>query len=263
MTPNRLLAHRGLSPRGRGKPWAAAAAYSRRRSIPAWAGETLAANADSARIAVYPRVGGGNVVKAPTDAGKSGLSPRGRGKLARVRAIVSGQGSIPAWAGETAMRNACRPYLRVYPRVGGGNQAKSRHSARARGLSPRGRGKRQRQRRQLTHRRSIPAWAGETPIPPPSQGAGGSIPAWAGETMAGSMSTKISAVYPRVGGGNAGTMRWRYGRIGLSPRGRGKRRLSIILYAGSRSIPAWAGETLHLPAQACSRTVYPRVGGGN
>ena len=51
----------GLSPRGRGKPAAAACAHRRARSIPAWAGETKHPWELAPFVEVYPRVGGGNV----------------------------------------------------------------------------------------------------------------------------------------------------------------------------------------------------------
>ena len=51
---------RGLSPRGRGKPKAYTARRASRRSIPAWAGETIRIAHRAAGRWVYPRVGGGN-----------------------------------------------------------------------------------------------------------------------------------------------------------------------------------------------------------
>ena len=50
-------------------------------------------------------------------------------------------------------------------------------------------------------------------------------------------------VYPRVGGGNARRFSMSEHKVGLSPRGRGKR--GVPRWAGVvlRSIPAWAGET--------------------
>ena len=53
---------------------------ARCRSIPAWAGETLAQVIASARVKVYPRVGGGNSVRLYVKYICFGLSPRGRGK---------------------------------------------------------------------------------------------------------------------------------------------------------------------------------------
>ena len=52
-------------------------------------------------LGVYPRVGGGNKAFISLRVRPSGLSPRGRGKPARVQRITDKVRSIPAWAGET------------------------------------------------------------------------------------------------------------------------------------------------------------------
>ena len=70
-------------------------------------------------------------------------------------------------------------------------------------------------------------------------------------------------VYPRVCGGNT---QWRNrppSRRGLSPRVRGKLRLSARNHGINRSIPACAGETAIGSAPTLSPEVYPRVCGGN
>ena len=71
---------KGLSPRGRGKPLFSPRKRRRRRSIPAWAGETQRRARRSANRGVYPRVGGGNVSASSVMLYSVGLSPRGRGK---------------------------------------------------------------------------------------------------------------------------------------------------------------------------------------
>ena len=50
---------------------------------------------------------------------------------------------------------------------------------------------------------------------------------------------------------------------GLSPRGRGKPTDEAGLAQSSRSIPAWAGETMLQSNRFAAGAVYPRVGGGN
>ena len=72
--------------------------------------------------------------------------------------------------------------FKVYPRVGGGNIYRMLILCPEQGLSPRGRGK--------LRFRIIPAILS------------GSIPAWAGETERLTAEMPITAVYPRVGGGN-------------------------------------------------------------
>ena len=114
--------------------------------------------------------------------GKSGLSPRGRGKQTHISPSLLPEGSIPAWAGETPLAVLAKLEDQVYPRVGGGNPEDAVKEPVVLGLSPRGRGKR-------------------------SKGKGkgkpsGSIPAWAGETLSWVARNRPLRVYPRVGGGN-------------------------------------------------------------
>ena len=111
----------GLSPRGRGKRCADCPCPWCKRSIPAWAGETVEVDAETPYAAVYPRVGGGNQSSAQHDKVAAGLSPRGRGKPVPRRLTYCRLRSIPAWAGETRYRQRPGQRPEVYPRVGGGN----------------------------------------------------------------------------------------------------------------------------------------------
>ena len=131
----------GLSPRGRGKRATADVRDWRERSIPAWAGETHQQRRPMQAPKVYPRVGGGNHSGLTAYVYIEGLSPRGRGKPNPFMAYKDYQGSIPAWAGETYRPSCASTPKRVYPRVGGGNFSDTPMSMRAKGLSPRGRGK--------------------------------------------------------------------------------------------------------------------------
>ena len=154
----------GLSPRGRGKRSACRRPPRRQRSIPAWAGETIGADAIFVATEVYPRVGGGNAYRMPIISPEQGLSPRGRGKQGARKRWAGRIGSIPAWAGETRAAQITADPEGVQ------------------GLSPRGRGKPDEVSDSVVRARSIPAWAGETP----RQAA----------------SVLTLTVYPRVGGGN-------------------------------------------------------------
>ena len=172
-----------------------------------------------------------------------GLSPRGRGKLGGNAMVLVPSRSIPAWAGETSWKAPYHPPFRVYPRVGGGNPSVQAARRTPMGLSPRGRGK--------------------PLVPHNPRHAERSIPAWAGETLSAPRCAGDSAVYPRVGGGNSKAYPPRRQTIGLSPRGRGKRRRYGLGVSGQGSIPAWAGETGCVGEKVPSIRVYPRVGGGN
>ena len=233
----------GLSPRGRGKRVRRTRRQPLRRSIPAWAGETITQYNDNYLAAVYPRVGGGNGAYDQRTGMQTGLSPRGRGKLRQPAACARIAGSIPAWAGETGLSDGTLRACQVYPRVGGGNLVFSKPERKHKGLSPRGRGKRAARPYGRRRGRSIPAWAGET-TPPMTP-------------------TSACWVYPRVGGGNWRGRSFRVHFGGLSPRGRGKLPRGNGVGETRRSIPAWAGETCAGTSVVCSQEVYPRVGGGN
>ena len=220
---SRPLAAQGLSPRGRGKRNTDVPHSSTSRSIPAWAGETVTRWSTGIFYWVYPRVGGGNGVSYAVVVSVAGLSPRGRGKPARLRLQEIYPGSIPAWAGETLGIPRSVTPAEVYPRVGGGNHTGQHIPSYINGLSPRGRGKQSRAGISGSRRRSIPAWAGETRA---------SAPAHCRYT-----------VYPRVGGGNRSSGSIPAPDRGLSPRGRGKPRQGFRVEQMIRSIPAWAGET--------------------
>ena len=94
----------GLSPRGRGSHLR----YPRRggavRSIPAWAGEPVSGR--------------------PRGERPEGLSPRGRGSRNPTFSFGTVVRSIPAWAGEPPGPRDLHCGLWVYPRVGGGAEAK-------------------------------------------------------------------------------------------------------------------------------------------
>ena len=192
----------GLSPHGRGKRRRRRGGYGGMGSIPARAGETSSASTSSRAAWVYPRTGGGNAASFPPAPFLYGLSPHGRGKLPAMRPASRRPGSIPARAGETRSGHRRRRATRVYPRTGGGNRPAHSPATTAAGLSPHGRGKPQ------------PGQLRDRP--------GRSIPARAGETRARRATRRLTAVYPRTGGGNARNTMPNTLPLGLSPHGRGK-----------------------------------------
>ena len=117
-----------------------------------------------------------------------------------------------------------------------------RFSANIWGLSPRGRGNPGCNPRSQCPSRSIPAWAGEPEVP--------------------STGTHWHTVYPRVGGGTISLITNFVCSSGLSPRGRGNRRLAAAVNHPRGSIPAWAGEPFTAARIPNGQRVYPRVGGG-
>ena len=191
-------------------------------SIPAWAGEPLAAVLDEQHHRVYPRVGGGTPFVQFGASRAFGLSPRGRGNLARYTCGRTGYRSIP--------------------RVGGGTAESAPTHTWGSGLSPRGRGNPIQNVPVARCLRSIPAWRGNPSRNTDDRHLQGSIPAWAGEPIIPILILCPLRVYPRVGGGTSwshlGNMQGR----GLSPRGRGNHRHRRDPRPADRSIPAWAGE---------------------
>ena len=211
-------------------------------SIPAWAGEPSNARIQSRAARVYPRVGGGTPIACVPACSGSGLSPRGRGNPTHRQARQTAGRSIPAWAGEPYSMAVSAISTRVYPRVGGGTSGSGPARQASRGLSPRGRGNQA--------RRSCPARCS------------GSIPAWAGEPSSSAAATRVSRVYPRVGGGTVRERVYARDQVGLSPRGRGNRAAEDTVAECRWSIPAWAGEPAIETAYGLDYGVYPRVGGG-
>ena len=74
---------------------------SNRRLIPAWAGKTQATSPATVIAWAHPRVGGDNFAEAGISTSMRGSSPRGRGKLSKLRQRDQHDRLIPAWAGKT------------------------------------------------------------------------------------------------------------------------------------------------------------------
>ena len=152
------------------------------------------------------------------------------------------------------------------------------------GLSPHGRGKLTTLADGDQVEGSIPARAGETPLPDmptinswvyPRTG-GGNDSTEAGSPPARGLSPHGRGkpgnvclvgydmrVYPRTGGGNMRTSyHWKDCK-GLSPHGRGKLGRLVFWSTNQGSIPARAGETYPAHDVFAPPRVYPRTGGGN
>ena len=133
----------GLSPRVRGNPASGRMRPERPGSIPACAGEPVAAAGVTPTGGVYPRVCGGTLEQMTQVARARGLSPRVRGNRAAPRRKPGPGRSIPACAGEPTAWAGLRQSGRVYPRVCGGTAVRLMVAVVISGLSPRVRGNRQ------------------------------------------------------------------------------------------------------------------------
>ena len=151
----------GLSPLARGNRRSGALAQSRCGSIPACAGEPLAAAAGASGLGVYPRLRGGTKRSRLRPAMAYGLSPLARGNPLGAAALDGQHGSIPACAGEPCPAPAHCALGRVYPRLRGGTTSQRGINLIKEGLSPLARGNPAGQQDFTDALGSIPACAGE------------------------------------------------------------------------------------------------------
>ena len=214
----------------------------RQGSIPACAGEPGTACHSIPAEWVYPRVCGGTTNLVTPGQLMKGLSPRVRGNPGKAVSGMRVIRSIPACAGEPGAAVIVVLLCRVYPRVCGGTDGWPKFSHTRDGLSPRVRGNRRRPRAGAQAPGSIPACAGEPPMP--------------------TTSGMAARVYPRVCGGTGYQVAPVFSLGGLSPRVRGNREYGRDSFASRRSIPACAGEPIPPDHFLCKRQVYPRVCGG-
>ena len=159
-----------------------------------------------------------------------------------LAAVVGLLGVYPACAGEPSWPTRSTPTATVYPRACGGTETAWGRDRFLEGLSPRVRGNPAREYLEVLTERSIPARAGEPPIPRPSK-------------------TKWS-VYPRACGGTSTCAAHSPGTKGLSPRVRGNHRCRYRGRVSARSIPARAGEPMEGWTRGRPAWVYPRACGG-
>ncbi len=217
------VAHRGSSPRMRGKLTVLGDAIGQVRIIPAHAGQTPGARVCVALVADHPRACGANSSLPCSLLPAVGSSPRMRGKLDGFTAAAKPARIIPAHAGQTAFGSSRRRGEADHPRACGANARIDSDCVVFNGSSPRMRGKPAQRHGGQALRRIIPAHAGQTPsCPQPSQQDHGS-----------------------------------------SPRMRGKLGVEVDDAAVVRIIPAHAGQTKPLPAAIYDRTDHPRACGAN
>ena len=133
-------ARAGLSPPTRGNRPRRSSPTTISGSIPAHAGEPADGEAERARREVYPRPRGGTPGGLRHRQSAGGLSPPTRGNRSVCTPALSGQGSIPAHAGEPAVPSESHDHSTVYPRPRGGTSGTPLYMSFSLGLSPPTRG---------------------------------------------------------------------------------------------------------------------------
>ena len=232
----------GLSPPTRGNPSVVSLFDYALRSIPAHAGEPLAAEWTTTKTTVYPRPRGGTPLRRAGVDRHQGLSPPTRGNRARIGDRASARRSIPAHAGEPPVGGVVHEVEEVYPRPRGGTICSSVSATSPGGLSPPTRGNPAGERAGPARIRSIPAHAGEPCARPRCTGG--------------------REVYPRPRGGTRGEHPLPGTSPGLSPPTRGNRRFISVYSDVGGSIPAHAGEPCAASRARGAVRVYPRPRGG-
>ena len=211
----------GSSPRMRGTRYANRMDAVRHRFIPAYAGNAAEVFAPHPTQPVHPRVCGERVANAKLTKSASGSSPRMRGTPPNHTPNNILQRFIPAYAGNAGCDARGRRLRAVHPRVCGERGRYPSQAACLVGSSPRMRGTRRR------------AWGCARRCP----------------------------VHPRVcGERNAGSKKFSQ-LYGSSPRMRGTPSRRSPRIAGSRFIPAYAGNAQARRRRRSSRAVHPRVCG--
>ncbi|MCP1683095.1 hypothetical protein J2T32_002319 [Kerstersia gyiorum] len=231
----------GSSPHARGTRADRREGRSKRRFIPACAGNTIIELAKGNTGAVHPRMRGEHVSRLAVGHPKGGSSPHARGTPPLAQAGSFQSRFIPACAGNT-IQPAARCFLRsVHPRMRGEHPSAERTKHGRDGSSPHARGTRGGRLRRPGRSRFIPACAGNT---------------WRGVSPATS-----SAVHPRMRGEHRATISIVYSLDGSSPHARGTLPEGASVPLRHRFIPACAGNTLRSTLGWTADAVHPRMRG--
>ena len=242
VSPLRRMTRAGPSPRVRGSLCCQHRGDVRGGTIPAGAGEPRRHLPRASVRRDHPRGCGGAYNQTTRLPENKGPSPRVRGsRRARPWAAMP-RGTIPAGAGEPAMRRPCRPLAGDHPRGCGGAYDTSSASALRVGPSPRVRGSRGGADRRSILRGTIPAGAGE-PREPGSPHRG----CWDHPRGCGEAAIKFWALYLDKG---------------PSPRVRGSPRPHKCTNLWVGTIPAGAGEPPPRRPPAPTPRDHPRGCGG-
>ena len=211
----------GSSPRVRGTPPLPRFLRLDRRFIPACAGNALPLPPEPSRPPVHPRVCGERIVALSASYRSAGSSPRVRGTQIGAFCYDCISRFIPACAGNA--RDAPPQLLStpVHPRVCGERALLDHPNISMNGSSPRVRGTQDRPELSCPLVRFIPACAGNAVGPV------------LGDTA--------KTVHPRVCGERVQHRTRRPRMAGSSPRVRGTRHLTALVFEPVRFIPACAG----------------------
>ena len=171
------------------------------RLIPARAGKTQVRGRPRAAAGAHPRACGENLVTVPRQSGKTGSSPRVRGKRRLALEPLDERRLIPARAGKTRLQSGRAPHQPAHPRACGENLHVYWLHLSERGSSPRVRGKHCRRQTNSFLLRLIPARAGTTGSNPRRRSPIGAHPRACGENLpANIVQALVSGSSPRVRG---------------------------------------------------------------
>ena len=213
------------------------------RIIPAHAGQTRARYVRDENRTDHPRACGANMFFDTSQVKADGSSPRMRGKrycgfcLCPIRRI------IPAHAGQTLVIRWSNARTSDHPRACGANWRGRNPYPTQQGSSPRMRGKPLKARLHNAALRIIPAHAGQTNQATPDRSR--------------------RTDHPRACGANLRRSLRTARMCGSSPRMRGKLHHEQVRVAGSRIIPAHAGQTSARSSSSKEKSDHPRACGAN
>ena len=233
----------GSSPRVRGRRRSSCSSFGLRGLIPASAGQTSPRLMIRPLHRAHPRECGADVQIAQGVKSLQGSSPRVRGRPAACSSPATGDGLIPASAGQTHFLHRCHRLARAHPRECGADLHRRSATFVNRGSSPRVRGRRTRPTCRSCRLGLIPASAGQTyPFP----------------------SCKLSSTaHPRECGADAAKHSEILRRQGSSPRVRGRLDHLRRPRQDRGLIPASAGQTPCYQNGSHSTRAHPRECGAD
>ena len=231
----------GSSPRTRGTARSRPIGQSRRRFIPAHAGNSPSSSSRCGGMPVHPRARGEQSLRSSGAASYSGSSPRTRGTGAGHTRHSFGRRFIPAHAGNRGRVELPCVTRTVHPRARGEQCWRAGVASFSRGSSPRTRGT----------VRAMTSWAPSARF----------IPAHAGNRRKARTGARSTPVHPRARGEQQNSCRHLQPISGSSPRTRGTVRIACGRHAKMRFIPAHAGNSQAHSRVDGHRPVHPRARG--